>query len=399
MTDEFSTPARAHLHDAMAARVQAGQIPGIVTVLARGDQVEVDPIGWYDLDRAVPMRRDTLFRVASFTKPVLATVTMMLVEEGRLSLTEPVQRWLPELADRRVLSRVDGPLTDTVPADRPITLEDVLTFRMGFGNITEPTFDPPYPILRATDELELRIGPPDPRTPHDPDEWMRRFATLPLMYQPGTRWQYNVSALVLGVLVARAGGADLGEVMRTRLFEPLGMRDTGFATTPANLARIPGYYMGDMRGGPIALQEVSTPDVWVEQPVFPSGAGGLLSTVDDFVAFARLLANRGVVDGRRLLSEGSVTALTTNHLSDDQIASSGVLLNPLGWGYGMAVAVAPDQASVVPGRYGWDGGYGVTWFNDPHRGLIAMAFTQTSDFLFAGGRDEFTRLALAWVPS
>jgi CubicO group peptidase (beta-lactamase class C family) len=343
------------------------------------------------------MSRDTLFRVASFTKPVLAVVTMMLVDDGTLSLAEPVRTWLPELAEPRVLSRVDGPLTETVPAQRPITVEDLLTFRMGFGHITEPTFNPPYPINVAADELGLAIGPPEPRTPHDPDEWMRRFGSLPLMYQPGERWQYNLAAMVLGVLVARAAGAPLGDVMRARLFEPLGMADTGFVTTPENVSRLPGTYMGDFQGGPVARQSVSTPDIWTTPPTFPNGAGGLLSTVDDFLAFARLLRDRGVVGGRRLLTEESVAALTTNHLTPQQLASAGIILHNLGWGYGMAVAVAPDEASSIPGRYGWDGGYGTTWFNDPHRDLIAIALSQTSDFLFNGGAAEFTRLALATV--
>jgi CubicO group peptidase (beta-lactamase class C family) len=393
----FSNQPLRTLHDAMAARVEAGQLPGMVTLLAHGDDVRFDAIGTSDLDAGVPMGRDTIFRVASFTKPVLAVVTMMLVEDGTLKLAEPVRTWLPELAEPRVLSRVDGPLTETVPAERPITVEDLLTFRMGFGHITEPTFNPPYPINVAADELGLAIGPPEPRTPHDPDEWIRRFASLPLMDQPGSRWRYNVSAMVLGVLVARAGGAPLGEVMRARLFDPVGMVDTGFVTTPENTSRMPPTFMGDFQGGPVTRQSVSTPDIWTTQPAFPNGAGGLLSTVDDFLALARLLRDRGVVDGRRLLAEESVAALTTNHLTPAQLASAGMILHNLGWGYGLAMAVEPDDASSIPGRYGWDGGYGTTWFNDPHRDLIAMALSQTSDFLFNGGAAEFTRLALATV--
>jgi CubicO group peptidase (beta-lactamase class C family) len=393
----FSTDNLRTLHEAMAARVEAGQLPGLVTLLAHGDDVRFDAIGAYDLDGAVPMRRDTLFRVASFTKPVLAVVTMMLVEDGTLGLAEPVRTWLPELAEPRVLSRVDGPLTETVPAQRPITVEDLLTFRMGFGHITEPTFDPPFPINEAASELGLCIGAPEPRTPHDPDEWMRRFGTLPLMYQPGQRWQYNLAAMVLGVLVARAAGAPLGDVLRTRLFQPLGMVDTGFVTTPENVPRIPGYYIGDFQGGPVTWQAVSTPDIWATPPAFPNGGGGLLSTVDDFLRFARLLRDQGIADGLRLLSEESVAAMTTNHLTPQQMDSAGVILADLGWGYGMAVAVAPDEASATPGRYGWDGGYGTRWFNDPHRDLIAIVLSQTSDFLFNGGAAEFTRLALASV--
>jgi CubicO group peptidase (beta-lactamase class C family) len=383
------------LHDAMAARIEAGQLPGLVLCLADGDDEWFDPIGAHDFDGAVPMGRDTLFRITSFTKPVLAAVTMMLVEDGTLGLSEPVRTWLPELAEPRVLTHVDGPLTETVPAERPITVEDLLTFRMGFGMVTEPTFNPPFPINVAADELELAPGPPEPPTPHDPDEWMRRFGSLPLMYQPGQRWQYNVAAMVLGVLLARAGGAPLGEVMRTRLFDPLGMVDTGFSTDAANVARIPGFYMGDMQDGPVSRQAGSASQGWATPPAFPNGAAGLLSTVDDYLGFARLLRNRGVVDGRRLLTEESVVGLTTNHLTADQMTSAGIILGDLGWGYGMAVAVAPDQVSPIPGRYGWDGGYGTTWFNDPTRDLTAIAMSQTSDFLFTGGAAEFRRLAQA----
>jgi CubicO group peptidase (beta-lactamase class C family) len=394
MTTALSAEGLHRLHEAMAARVAAGELPGLVTVLARGDEVHLDTIGSYAFDGAVPMCRDTLFRVASFTKPVLATATMLLVEDGTLDLAEPVDRLLPELADRRVLARVDGPLEETVPADRPITVEDLLTFRMGSGLLTEPTFNPPFPIVTAADDLDLVLGPPDPRTPHSPDEWIRRFGTLPLMYQPGERWQYNVGALVLGVLVARAAGAPLGEVLNTRLFEPLGMVDTGFWTTMANVERIPSYYMTDFGTGELRLQSLSVPDEWSTPPVFPSGAGGLLSTAEDFLAFARLLLNGGTYRGERLLSAKAIALLTTNHLTPHQIATAGILLEPKGWGYGMAVAAEPDEVSAFPGRYGWDGGYGTVWFNDPHRDLIAIALTQTSDFLFNGSRTEFTTLAL-----
>jgi CubicO group peptidase (beta-lactamase class C family) len=377
------------LHDAMAARVAAGELPGYVTVLARGDDVEVDATGAFSFDEgAPPMTPDTLFRVASFTKPVLATVTMMLVEDGLLDLAEPVDRLLPELADRRVLARIDGPLDETVPAHRPITLEDLLTLRMGFGMLTEPTFNPPYPIVHAVEELELRLGAPEPRTPHPPDEWIRRFAMLPLMYQPGERWQYNVGTLVLGVLVARAAGAPLDVVMRDRLFAPLSMVDTGFVTTPENATRIPSYYMTDFTTGELTLQPLSKPADWTVPPVFPSGSGGLLSTAADFLAFARLLRNQGAHGGEQLLSPESVRLMTTNHLTPEQIETAGILLQPKGWGYGMA---------AVPERYGWDGGYGTVWFTDPHRDLIAIALTQNSDFLFRGGREEFTRLAREWA--
>ena len=379
-------------HQAMAARVARDELPGMVTLIARDDDVHVDTIGVKAFGGDDPMRRDTIFRIASLTKPILATATMMLVEDGALALDEPVDRLLPELANRQVLKRVDGPLDETVPADRPITVEDLLTFRMGFGMIVEPTFDPPFPIVKAVNELQLVMGPPDPRTPHTPDEWIKRFGTLPLMHQPGERWQYNAGSLMLSVLVPRAAGQPLEDFFRTRIFAPLGMTETGFSMPAEHIGRLPSYYMTNFQTGKMELQTLSTPSEWTAPPAFPSGAAGLLSTVDDYLAFARLLLNKGIHKGERLLSEESVTLMTTNRLTPEEIAGGGPLLAGRGWGYGMAVVTTPDEAWPVPGRYGWDGGYGTSWSNDPNRNLVAIVLTQTSDFLFNGGLAEFGTL-------
>jgi CubicO group peptidase (beta-lactamase class C family) len=377
----------------MAARVERGELPGIVILLARSDEEHVDAIGATRFGGDEPMRRDTIFRVTSMTKPILAAATMMLVEDGALSLEEPVDRLLPELAQRRVLRHLDGPLDDTVAANRPVTVEDLLTFRMGSGMITEPTFDPPFPIVRAADELRLGLGPPEPRTPHDPDQWIERFGRLPLMYQPGERWLYNTGSLVLGVLVARAAGRPLEEVFRTRLFEPLGLRDTGFSLPADQAGRLPSQYTMDFQTGTVEPQAGTGPEVWTVPPTFPSGAGGLLSTADEYLAFSRMLLDRGLHGNRRLLSERSVELMTTNHLTPEQIAGGGPILSGSGWGFGVAVTVAPDEVSRA-GRYGWSGGYGTSWFNDPHRQLVAIALTQASGFLFNGGLAEFSRLAV-----
>jgi len=393
MTRSTSRAGLDRLHQAMAARVAKGELPGMVTLIAHGDDVDVDTIGAMAFGSSEPMRRDTIFRIASLTKPILAAATMMLVEDGTLALDEPVDRLAPELANRRVLERIDGPLDDTVPASRPITVEDLLTFRMGYGLLFEPTFDPPYPINKAASELQLVMGPPDPRTPHDPDEWLRRFGTLPLMYQPGERWQYNAGALVLSVLAARASRQPLEDLFRTRIFDPLGMKDTGFWMPAERAGRLPSYYMTNFQTGKLELQTLSPPSEWTEPPAFPAGSAGLLSTVDDYLAFSRLLLNKGVHGGARLLSERSVEFMTTNHLTPEQMAGAGPVLGGRGWGFGMAVATAPDEVSPVPGRYGWEGGYGTSWFNDPSRNLVAIAMTQTSDFLFNGGLAEFSRLA------
>jgi CubicO group peptidase (beta-lactamase class C family) len=385
----------ASLHQAMAARVERGEFPGIVTLVARDDHVSVDSIGTTAFGGDVPIRRDTVFRIASLTKPVLAAATMLLVEDDVIDLEEPIHRLLPELAGQRVLARIDSPLDDTVPARRPATVEDLLTFRAGFGAILEPVYNPPIPIVQAAEQLRLALGEPDPRTPHDPDEWMRLFGTLPLMYQPGERWQYNVGSLLLGVLLARAARQPLGDVLRERLFEPLGMAQTGFWLPAARAEQLPAYYMTDAETGQLAERPVSPPEVWSSPPVFPSGAGGLVSTVDDFHAFARMLLDRGVHGGTRVLSEKSVELMTTNRLTPEQITSGGKLLEGRGWGFGMAVTVTPEAPATTAGQYGWSGGYGTTWFNDPHERLIAIAFTQVTDFLWSGAMKEFGRLAYA----
>ena len=381
------------LHDAMAARVERGEFPGIVTLVARDDDVRVDAIGVTHAGGAEPMRRDTPFRITSMTKPVLAAATLSLIEDDLLDREEPVQRLLPELAGRRVLRAYDAELDDTVPAARPITVDDLLTFRLGFGTIAEPEVDPSVPVTRRAAELELMLGPPEPRSPLDPDEWIRRFATLPLIYQPGERWTYNAGSLVLGVLVARAAGRPLADVLRERIFEPLGMRHTGFSLPADQAARLPGQYVTDPETGRLTEHPHTGPDVWARSPSFPSGAGGLASTADDYLAFARMLLDKGVHGGTRILSEKSVETMTTNHLTPAQIASGGIFLSGSGWGLGLAVTVEPDEVSATPGRYGWSGGYGTDWFTDPHERLIAIALTQASGFLWSGALTEFARLA------
>jgi CubicO group peptidase (beta-lactamase class C family) len=396
MSTTLLQTALDRLHAAMAARVEQNQLPGLVTLVARGDEVHVDTIGVKAFGSPEPMARETPFRIASLTKPILAAATMMLVDDGKVRIEDPVDELLPELANRRVLRKVDGPLDDTILAHRPITVDDLLTLRMGFGTLVEPRMDPPFPIVEAGKDLQLALSTPDPRTPHTPDEWLKLFSTLPLMYQPGERWLYNVGSLVLGILVARAAGEPLSDFLSSRVFEPLGMATTGF-WRPAEITRqLPGYYMTNFATGQLELQSVSTPEEWSKPPVFPSGAGGLISTVDDFLQFAQLLLNKGVArDGKRLLSERSVREMTRNHLTPDQVATAGMILGGRGWGFSVGVATEPDANWPTPGRYGWAGGYGTVWFNDPHREAVAVAMTQTSDFLWNGGLVEFEQLVAA----
>jgi len=385
----------AELHDAMAARIERGEFPGLVSLVARGDDVTVDAIGVTAFGGDVPMRRDTPFRIASMTKPVMAAATMMLAEDDRLDLEEPVAKLLPEMAGQRVLTRPDAALDETVEAVRPVTVADLLTFTLGVGLIVEGAgINPDYPIVQAWRDQQLVMAEPDPRTPHDPAEWIRRFGSLPLIHQPGEAWMYNAGTLVLGVLLARAGEQPLPDLLRERVFEPLGMTDTGFWLPAERAAELPPHYVADSATGQMAERPGTEPVIWSVPPVFPSGSAGLVSTADDFSRFARLLLDRGVHGGTRLLSEQSVAAMTTNHLTPAQIAGGGMLLGGSGWGYGMAVTVEPDEVSAA-GRYGWAGGYGTTWFNDPAEGLISIVLGQVSDLLWNGSISEFGKLAYA----
>ncbi len=247
MGSKLSKTRLARLRDVMSGYVERGKVPGVVALVSRHGEVHVEAIGAKSAGGGDPVRRDTIFRIASMTKPITAAAAMILVEECRLRLDDPVDRLLPELADRRVLRRLDGPLDDTEPARRPITLRDLLTFRMGFGILMAPPGS--YPIQRAASELDLGQGMPQPQTPPAPDEWIRRFGTLPLMHQPGEKWVYNTGSDVLGVLIARASGQPFERFLRERLFEPLGMRDTAFSVPPASLDRFATSYWTNPRTG------------------------------------------------------------------------------------------------------------------------------------------------------
>lgn len=368
----FAPAALRRAHRVLSGYVERGDVPGLVSLVALGDEVHVNVLG----DKAIggtPMERDSLFRISSMTKPVTAVAAMMLVEECRLRLDEPVDRLLPELADRRVLRRIDGPLDDTVPADRPITLRDLLTFRLGFGLVLAPPGS--TPIQRAIDELELAIGPPKPTTPHPPDEWLRRFGTLPLLHQPGDRWMYQVGSEVLAILIARAAEQPFERFLAERIFDPLGMTGTGFVVPPEEMHRFTTSYQADETSGDLHVYDA--PDGQWSAPVpFPSGGGGLVSTADDYLAFSRMLLG----EGDRLLSSASVALLTADHLTAEQAAGGAPLLDDgLGWGFGLAV-VKRDDGLAPRGRYGWDGGLGTSWAADPATGLTGILLTQRADW-------------------
>ena len=372
----FDPAGLDRLHRLIAGYVDRGVLPGAVILLSRGGKVWVDPVGTHMVGGGTPMRRDTIFRIASMTKPITAAAVMMLVEAGKIRLDEAVDRLLPELANRRVLKRIDGSLDDTVTAARPISVRDLLAFTMGFG-IVFPLDT--YPIQKAASQLHVSVIPPRPHSAPEPDEWMRRLGSLPLMYQPGERWLYNTAFDVLGVLVRRASGQSFETFLRERIFEPLGMRDTGFNVPAAKISRVPEVYFANPATKALAPYAPLAANELIRAPAFPSGAGGLYSTVDDFHVFARMLLNGGEHNGRRIVSADSVRQMTTDQLTPQQKAVSGLFpgfFNNRGWGFGVSMITRADDVSPVPGRYGWDGGFGTYWYNDPAKRLVGMLMTQ-----------------------
>jgi CubicO group peptidase (beta-lactamase class C family) len=369
MAEGLTTDGLARLHDAAARHVGDDRIPGLVALVARGDQVHVEALGTLAVGGA-PVVRDSVFRIASTTKPITAAAILTLVEDGLIELDEPVDRLLPELAGRRVLRRGDGPLDDTVPAVRPVTARDLLTFTFGFGMTADMWTAPdPWPVAREADALGLAtLGPPRPDIQPGPDAWMAGLGSLPLLAQPGERWLYNTGALVLGALAAHATGQPFAEVLRTRVFEPLGMRDTAFfAADPRRLATC-------YQAGPDGLAVWDPPDgAWSQPPAFGDGAAGLVSTVDDLLAFARMLL-RG---GGPVLSAASVLAMTTDQLTPEQKERGGFgpeFFADRSWGF--------CQQVLAGGGYGWDGGLGTSWLVDPGDDLVVIVLTQRT---FDGG--------------
>ncbi len=376
-TRGLSRARLGRLHDVMAGYVERGEVPGIVTLVSRRGEVHVDTIGLKAVGGSDPIRRDTIFRISSMTKPITAAATMILVEECKLRLDEPVDRLLPELAGRKVLKRLDGPLEDTVPANRPITVRDLLTFRMGFGIVMAPPGT--YPIQKAMTEQLLGQGPPSPSTPPAPDEWIRRLGTLPLMHQPGEKWMYNTGSDVLGVLIARASGQPLETFLRERLFDPLGMNDTGFSVPAAKLDRLATSYWTNPESGALELYDEAEGGQWSRPPAFPSGAGGLVSTIDDYLAFGQMMLNKGKHSSERILSRPSVETMTTDQLTPEQKAVSGLIpgyFDNHGWGFGVSIVTSRGDVAGPVGRFGWDGGLGTSWYSDPREDMVTILMTQ-----------------------
>jgi CubicO group peptidase (beta-lactamase class C family) len=329
----------------------------------------VDTAGVQDLAAGTPMRRNTIFRIASMTKPITAAAAMILVQEGRIALDDTVDRWLPELSNRRVLRSMDAAVDDTEPARRPITLDDLLTFRLGLGAVMAPPGR--YPI--QAEMTALGVAPSPQQLPLNPDEFMARIGRLPLMHQPGAGWMYHTGADILAVLIARVCGTCLEDFLQERIFAPLAMRDTGFSVPTAALGRLAGCYTLEANGA-LRPWEPARDNTDAGPPTFPNA---LVSTADDYLAFARMLLDDGHGPHRRILTRDSVRLMMTDHITPAQKQASPFFpgfWDTHGWGFGGAVTLSGGPAS--PGSYGWAGGFGTTVLVDPDTRMTTIAMTQ-----------------------
>jgi CubicO group peptidase (beta-lactamase class C family) len=329
------------LQELLESAVSDGTVPGAAALVARGDRVEVASAG--------ELEPDSIVRLASTTKPIIAAAVMLLVDDGLISPADPVARWLPELSAPQVVRTPESQIDDVVPAARAIAVEDLLTFRAGWGFPSDFS-------LPAVGELFEKLPVFGPK--ETPDEWLETLSRVPMLRQPGEAWLYNTCSDIQGVLVARASGRTLPEFLAGRIFGPLGMVDTGFHVPAEKLDRLAHFER--LPGLPLDER------LWQEPPIFPSGAGGLVSTLADWHRFGRMLLAGG--DG--LLSPESVRLMTTDHLTQEQRDASTLFLEGAGWGFGGSVA--------ADGRYGWVGGTGTTGHVLPATGTVGILFTQVA---------------------
>jgi CubicO group peptidase (beta-lactamase class C family) len=347
----------------------AGLLAGAVTVVwQRGELLQVNEIGHRDIDAGLPMQRDTLFRIASMTKPVTVAAVMSLVDEGKLALKDPIVRWAPELADVRVLDDRHGPLERTHPVRRAILIEDLLTHTSGLAY----AFSVSGPISKAYMRLPFNQGP---------DAWLSELAKLPLVHQPGDRVTYSHAIDLLGVIASRADGKPFYQILDERVLGPAGMPDTGFFVSVEGRRRAATMYrLTDAQ----QLQHGVMGPPHITPPSFCNAGGGLWSTADDYLRFVRMLLGDGTVDGVRVLSPESARLMRTDRLTDEQKRHD-FLGAPywLGRGFGLNLSVVTDPAKSAPlfgpgglGTFSWPGAYGTWWQADPSADLILLYLIQ-----------------------
>jgi CubicO group peptidase (beta-lactamase class C family) len=370
---------RSEIEAALQKVVDSKELAGVATLVWRDREVQTVCVGWRDVEANLPIERDTIFRIASMTKPITSVAALMLVEEGRIALADSIARYAPEFSHMRVLRCPNGPLDETDPAQRPITFQDLLTHCAGF---TYADFHR-GPIAQAyRDALGDDIDSDVP-----PDEWIARLAQLPLIGQPGSAMYYGCSTDLLGLLIARIEDAPLGEVIKRRIFDPLRMKDTSFLVPRDKRDRRAAAYGFDEEGR--LTKRITRRGVFVserpEDMAYESGGAGLWSTLDDYLSFARLFLGDGNVDGVRLLRPETLAAMTNNQLTDSQRANSVMLgQKPFavgrGFGLGVSVVLETDKADFMrrgnPGTVSWPGAFGGWWQADPKDGSVLIFLAQ-----------------------
>ncbi len=359
----------------MVAHLAAPRSPGLAYALQTGDETVIEAHGLADVDRMRPLAPDSLFRILSLTKPITGLVTLMLAEDGVLDLDAPVDALLPELAAPRVLVRPDGPLDQTVPAKRAITPRDLVTCRMGQG---QPVGLEHAPVAEAQRQAGVAPGA-WPGAGVTADAWLGALAQLPLIHHPGQAWLYDTGLTVLGIALERASGLGLDTLFRERVFAPLGMGDTGFHVRADALDRLVACYRADDPSGDGFPQHdpAGGGSRFAAPPLFPSASMGLVSTVADYLVFARAMMAGGMAGGRRLISEGGYRELTRDHITAAQKARSPFapgFWDHTGWGFGLAVRAG--TAAPWPRGFGWIGGYGCAANWNPATGVIGVVMTQ-----------------------
>jgi CubicO group peptidase (beta-lactamase class C family) len=358
------------LHNILERYVNDGFVPGAVALVANRDQIEVVAVGSAAVD-GWPMARDSIFRLASITKPITAAAVMILIDDSRISLNDTVDLWLPELAEPIVVRTPASPDDDLVPATRPITVFDLLTSRAGYG------FPSDFTLPAVQRLFEVQKDGRDPQSFLPQDAWLAALSEIPMLYQPGDAWLYDTCSVLQGVLVSRVSGQPLPDFLADRIFQPLGMVDTGFTVPAHKLERLTSYYRTAATG---SLELADGPDgQWSTPPPFPLGNGGLAGTADDWLAFARMLLAGGTTGtGRRLLSADAVQLMMTNHTTPTQRKIGELFLEGQGWGFGGSVDIETIDPWNVPGRYGWVGGTGTSAHVTPSTGTVAILLTQVA---------------------
>jgi CubicO group peptidase (beta-lactamase class C family) len=367
------------IQKALENTVNSGQLAGAAAGVWRDGSVQTVCAGWRDVESRVPIERDTIFRIASMTKPITSVAALMLVDEGRIALDDPISEYAPEFSQMRVLRSPDGPLEETENSERTITFEDLLTHRSGltYGDFHRG------PIARA---YRQALGG-DIDSDVVPDDWIRRLANLPLIGQPGSAMYYGRSTDLLGFLIARIEGTSLGCLLERRIFGPLGMTDTSFFVPQEKRNRRAAAYGFDVQGRLTKRTTWGSPlgDVVVpERPqhmAYEGGGGGLWSTIDDYLKFARLFLGDGAVDGVRLLRSETLATMMTNQLTAPQRASSRLLGRKLfavglGFGLGVSVVLETDKTDLARrgsvGTVSWPGAFGGWWQADPNEKSVLV---------------------------